>query len=751
MGGLTSIHKNEDSELHKEAGEGSLENNLKHLITDEAYSQLSQKFPNIVSLIVGVNIIEKIDDNTTIGGAIVSNGEQKLVIPVIYTNGKVDATTFIYSEENDTMLALTKKIVGYIISSPEAIGGTVYKPSEDGVAFDIGDINKLFIPPKTYSPKIASSDGGLVFAVLEKVASVRDALIKKLEKDDFRTEFDNAYGDGASEHVMSIGLNKVADFKDYSEPKALFSLSDVSTSEWDNKQDASEEFSRNGFVISHGYHAQTKTLEKIASIDSRLREITGDSALESIDLGSPGVYYAYALKDLEPIEVIVADGIGGKSSPRVLSAPFSMSTAGVKEGNPVIGKRVSITESKLLKPFSALPKKNSRVALVFMSGNEIFGSEIMYLEDETIERGLGSTIIRKSFGYPITTFNIEKNSDASPVVLGSTIYVGDNNVRVVDMGPSKERKSPVRMRDLDAAHNGNGDIVKVAFDGAEYFYNHNVYSRKTIVNELLGEGYDKSSIYALMKTAGENGSAEFAALSAKLDILGTIVTNLAGKIQVQQDSLDQINMAADQATAVEQSVTPSQAMPAQEQAAIPAPQAPQNGTMMPDPNSGIPTQEQAAQQQASQQQTVAADQQMLGQNPPIPGSEALPPQGAPTEQEQPGLVDGMNTALDPQILATLAELKNSQAMDAGVVSMLANSEAIGDIVQDYRGDILNGASAIGRILLNLMTKKNDMIKDLGDKKYNQIVKTLRVIFVKTSDLYVDIVKMELESNGKMAN
>ncbi len=50
-----------------------------------------------------------------------------------------------------------------------------------------------------------------------------------------------------------------------------------------------------------------------------------------------------------------------------------------------------------------------------------------------------------------------------------------------------------------------------------------------------------------------------------------------------------------------------------------------------------------------------------------------------------------------------------------------------------------------------MTKKNDMIKDLGDKKYNQIVKTLRVIFVKTSDLYVDIVKMELESNGKMAN
>ncbi len=108
MGGLANV-KPDNIDIEKTAAEGSLENNMKQLITDEAYSQLSQKFPSLVPMIVGVNIMEMIDNTSAIGAAIISNGDSRLIVPIVYVNGNVDATTFIYSEEHDTMLALTKK------------------------------------------------------------------------------------------------------------------------------------------------------------------------------------------------------------------------------------------------------------------------------------------------------------------------------------------------------------------------------------------------------------------------------------------------------------------------------------------------------------------------------------------------------------------------------------------------------------------------------------------------------------------
>lgn len=751
MGGLSSVDR-KNSSLRKEAGEGSLENNIKHLITDEAYNQLSSKFPNLVTFIVGINIIEKIDDKTIIGGAVLSNGEQKLIVPVVYVNGIVDATTFIYSEDNDTLLALTKKVVSYILLPDKSIDGTSYKPSGSDISFDFGDINKLFVPPKTYNPKIASGDGGMVFAVLEKVSSVRDALIEKLSSKEMRDRFDEAYGAGASEHVMNMGLNKVASMKDDTPPEAIFSLEKIASSSWEHKEEAAREFAKNGFVISHGYHAQDKMLQKTSSVGTRLEEITGNETLESISASNPGVYYVYSLKDLKPIEIVISKSGINECNTHILGEPFGYDRSDLDDGNPVVGTRINISDSKLLKPFSYLPeiKNNTTISMVFIKNGEIFNSSTFILEDKNIIKGLGSTIIKINFGNQFTAVNIEEHSDASPVILGRTLYVGDRNVRIFKNDYNYNQEIPVRMRDLDYAYNDSHDIVKIAFDGAEYRYNHKSFSKEGLVGQLLNEGFDKNSIYSLVKTATDKGSAEYAALNAKLDILATVVTNLAGQIQAQQKP-EKITATQGLSTAAPQNAS-TESAPAENANTA---QNVKNGdgsqraavtdesTMMPDTRSGMPTPQQEAQMQAQRQQDTAADQQLLAQT-PQPGVQQ-------DDAQQGSSIDGMNPSLDPQILKSLSELKDSKVMDVGVVSMLANSEAVGSVMQEYRGDILNGASAVGKILMNMMVRKNDVIKDLGEKKYSQTVKMLKIVFTKTSDLYVDIVKMELEDSGKMVD
>jgi hypothetical protein len=342
----------------------------------------------------------------------------------------------------------------------------------------------------------------------------------------------------------------------------------------------------------------------------------------------------------------------------------------------------------------------------------------------------------------------------------------------------------------------------VAYDGVEFNYNHHVYSKPALVTKLVDEGYDKNSIYSLIKTAASNGNAEMIAVNAKLDMLASLITNLSGQVQAQQAAMQHLGLslapqlagdvsAADQslegsgAVGMEQGMSPEeqaiaaqqamgaeqgqpspeelammqQQMSPEEQAALEAQAAQQvqpQGTMMPDQYSGMPSEEEMAAQQQMLQQQQLADQQLLGQQPqsdPMQQQammdQAMAGQGMP-QDGQGAVAEGMNTAIDPQVLSMLSQLKDSNIMDVGIISLLANNESISNIVEEYSGDILNGASATGRILLNAMTRKNQLVQDVGEKKYNQLVKNLRTVFVKMSDLYADILKLELESDGKMA-
>ncbi len=748
--------KDRNTFLYKEAGEGSMENNIKQLITDDAYTQISQKFPRLVPMILGINVMEIIDKDNAIGGAIVQIGGIRLVIPIVYNHGLVDATTFLYDEERDTMLALTKKVVDILMSPSESISGESFKPGIEQ-SFDAGNVNSMFVPPKTYNPKIASSGGGLLFAVMEHSNLLKEAMVENLTNGDFRDAFEQAYGRGAVEHVENMYIEKRAKFYDDSAPKALFSIEEIKNSDWIKKEAAAVEYGKNGYVISHGANAQPRSLVKVASVGDSLKKITGSDALEGIPAHTQGIFSIYSIHDLKPINILRIQNLNSRASSIMsMGDNVDIPIDGNIDGNPVIGKQLNVSDASFLKPLSSLTSSSPRAVVVILKDGEVFGGVSILPGEDTINRSLGGITISSPFSK-ISVMRIAKNSNSSPVILGSTIYVGDENVRVV-YRENNRREEPVRMQDLPGKFDQKGEMIKVAFDGVEYTYGGSTYSRPSLVNAMIDEGFDKNSIYNLVKMASSNGSAELVAVNAKLDMLTSMLMNLAGQVQAQGLAQTQPPMAEEQPVDQGQAQGLAQAQPPEVQPGM-------EGTAMQDPYSGMPSEQQMAEQDQAMQGQASQDQQLLQQAPPAPmdqyaaeGTMAPPGQdpaaiqqeGQQGEQQQQPLQDGMNTAIDPSVLATLAELKDSNVMDVGLISMIAGNDTMNQVMNEYKGNILEGASSVGRILLNAIVKKDEISSEVGEKKYKQLEKNLRTIFIKMSDLYADIMKMGLESDGQVA-
>ncbi len=743
-----SLAKKESSGvLFKDAGEGSMENNIKQLITEEAYTQISTKFPKLVPMILGVSVMEITDKDNAIGGAVIHVGGTRLTIPIIYHKGKVDATTFLYDEKQDTMLALTKKIISILTTPSSSIEGESFKPGLNH-PFDSGNINSIFVPPKTYNPKIASSNGGLLFAAMENSELLKTAMIRNLEDERFRSIFEDHYGAGSAAHIESMELEKVSSFYDDSAAQVLFSRREIEDSEWIRKEAAIAEFGKNGFVISHGANTQTKSLEKTSSVSTALKKIVGSEVLESIPANKQGVFTVYSLEDLKPIDVIIARQPGGGY---IYIGGIADELGGENlDGNPIIGSQKNISETSLLNPIDDIGSGEGGATIIVIDEGEIYcGLKISWGKDSITKSLGGLTIATAARGASVV--KIEKGSNASPILLGSTLYVGDKNVRI-----AKREEAPchrvIRMRDLERAHGQHEKMVKVAFDGAEYVINGSAHSRTSLVKKLTKEGFDKNSIYGLVKTAERQGSVELAEVNAKLDMLANLVMNLAGK--VESSGLAQAQAQPSMLAPAPEEQAPPQGL-AQAQAPQDQNQEPMMGTAMQDPNSGMPSQQQMAEQDQAMQNQATQDQQLLQQNqPPAPMDQyaaagANPPQAQQSEEAQMPLQDGMNTAIDPAVLATLAELKDSNVMDVGLISVMANNETMNQVMNEYKGDILAGASSVGRILLNALVKQDELSNDVGEKKYEQLVRNLRTIYIKISDLYADIMKMGLESDGQV--
>ncbi len=355
---MNGLGKNNNKYLEKEAGEGSLENNIKQLITDEAYSQISAKFPKLVPNIVGINIIEVIDNETAIGAAVLGVSGKKLLIPIVYSNGNVDAITFLYSEDDDMILALTKKVVSVIVSSSPMLEGGVPGKNE-GQNFDIGDIHKLFVPPKTFSPKTASETGGLLFAVLEQSDLLKTALAEKLKDPEYNKIFSEIYGEEATSFVSESALSKEASNLDETESIALFNMQEIMDSEWLEKKAAMKEFALNGFTISQGINTPKYSMEKTASVATKLKAITENESLTTIDGGRPGIYNVYRMGDLKPLTVVISKPLTASDigTPSIIYGPSNnIGNNGVTDGNGVIGNQKNISDVNIFKPFSTYKK-----------------------------------------------------------------------------------------------------------------------------------------------------------------------------------------------------------------------------------------------------------------------------------------------------------------------------------------------------------------------------------------------------------
>jgi hypothetical protein len=319
---------------------------------------------------------------------------------------------------------------------------------------------------------------------------------------------------------------------------------------------------------------------------------------------------------------------------------------------------------------------------------------------------------------------IFKNSDAQYKKVGNIIYVGDKNVAIVQHPDTINQKATSLLRDTNAELQSTGEIVKLAYDAGEYYYNGKNYSLPGIVDKLLKEGYDKYSVYEITKTAAENGEAAMAAVSAKLDMLSNMVMNLAGKVE----------MLSQQAQGLS-------SLPAQEP--IPQEAAPEQA---PQIDAGASADiAAAAQQSAAEPQGIYAAQEPQAVEQPAMEQEPVPGDVPPQPQD----TAGMNQNIDPMVLQTLAQLKDSKVMDIGVIGTLGIDEEMSTIVASYKDDILHGVSAMGRILFNMMVRREKLSEQYGDGKYKKLVSSLKNLFTKMSDLYVEITMMGFEANAQV--
>ena len=741
--------------LDKKAADVGLQNNIKQLITDEAYEQISNKFPRLVPRIVGIDILEMIDDKTAVGAAVIMTDAGRILVPIIYTNGIVDATTFLYNEEFDTMLALTKKTVKFITEDAPGIEGqAVSDTSIKNV--DPGNIRNLFIPPKTYSPKIASGTGGLLFAIAEQSPLVKTALAQKLTTDfKYRKVFADNYGKEAVDYIEKTA-KAYKDYmasKDTTPPDTAFSIQELSAKDWMEKNAAFDEFGKYGYVISQGKFYPSKSLEKIATNASRLKKILGSDTLETIPVNKPGAFIAFDAVSLDPVPLVIYKDDKGLpfvfskkeisfDDKEKLAASLSCNNSGdiynlSNKDDYIIGQRVNVFDAGAI-PLKLARKDRDRLKedinhILFLKDGEIISGKRVFSPD-----------IRETFSYIALNLGddtavIYKDSDMNYRKVGNIIYIGDAHVAILSKPDTFNRANAIKLltnNNIDTQ--STGEIVKVAYDAGDYYYNGSRYNLRGVVDALLKEGYDKYSIYTITKTAAENGEAAMAAVNAKLDMLSNMIMNLAGKIESVSSMVQGGQQPVEQPTMAQ--VESEQA--AQEQAQDPQVQQLDQGTAA---DIGY-----AANQGTFDGQGVYGPMQQQPQDAGLANVDAQQPVPGDVQPQQE-VPEGMNASIDPEVLQTLAQLKDSKVMDVGVLGTLGIDQEMSEIVASYRDDLLHGVSAIGRILFNMMVRREALSKQYGDGKYKKLVDSMKNIFIKTSDLYVEVTMMGVEANAQVGH
>ena len=294
--GLKSFER--ATELQKIAAASNVDKNIDALISKQAYEDIVAQHKILGSLILGIDIIERITDKTILAGAKLAIPGRNIIIPIVYSNGLIESTTFIYNQDTDIMLGLTKKIVEIITTDSGSIDGSAVSTG----GLDRGSIHKLFVPPRTFSPKIASV--GLLVRMMETSDLLKQAVYKKILTDwDFRNEIEQRY-EGITKFAQIGDANIKAEInsQDHTPPTIVWSRKEIFDSDWIEKQAAIREYSVYGYAVSEGKDFPSLSLRPVETTKEKIMSQTNANDIESFTTDNVGAFILYS-EDGESQEV----------------------------------------------------------------------------------------------------------------------------------------------------------------------------------------------------------------------------------------------------------------------------------------------------------------------------------------------------------------------------------------------------------------------------------------------------------------
>jgi len=719
MNGLSKLEKEHKNRLlRKVADEGISTSNTKHLITENAYSEIGSKFPDIVPYVSGVTIEPENEHGTTLGGVVFFVDKDKYISPVIYNKKEVVTGVMIYNEDFDTMLGMTPKLVKKLFSASTSLSGT---PTKQKIALDKGDIKKLFIPPKTFSPKVASSS--MFYKAIEnpliKEALAKESILNSAVKD-WMTE---NYGEQVVDISINHYLRKQAEEKrkDIANPTIASSIEDVNKLEWIHKEAAIKEIANYGVAISVGKDRQTKSIIPIETPQSIAKEILKVDALETI--GKIGFFKVLDTVDFKAKPIIVTNN------------GTIIHENGVKSsGINIIGTPCELKDINFLR----YPNRD----------NLCSNSKIIILKDKKLydviscgkpTYNMGSVTIDKISGERkgYNKITIMFNSDQEPLISLKTLYIGDSCVMVAEKGLWQEEFYPASVSDLEndifsKNYYESSNLVKVKKDTVgNFFFNGKKFNAPQLAQKLMNDGYSKLSVLTLLKTSSEKEDAKFIAIEKKVDNLANMIQNLSGVIAQQQSvqvSPGMANQEAQQQQQQQQQQSQQQDQQDQQQQAQQDQQQPEIGGFI-DNASGFSPEQQQSQDAIDQQADLQREQEAQQQQQLAEEQKAF---------QQDLIQNGINPRMSPEVLKTVASLKDSSVMDVSALTVLAQSSNIATVLSELIPEFQSGVSALGRILFNIQARENEVIEAIGEKEYKKLLISMKTMLFKSTDTLIDI-------------
>ena len=528
--------------LYKKADDNDDNNDtILELINQEVFAQLSKKYSELIPYIIGFKEVEKIDDGTILTSTIVSNGEEKLIIPAIYALGKVDATSYIYKPDVDIIFALTKKVINMLFRKNKDLGIA----SSEVKTLDSGNIRRLFVPPKTWSPKIASSS--VLPTLIETQPVIKTLLLEKIATDTiFRNFFEKAYP------YMAEHLEKEAqEFAVFQKVPSVIasSLDEIKYSESVlNKEAAVQEYVNNGLYIQHGKALPTKSLVKVASAAETIDNLLDGQEAQVI--GKNAGCFRVVTSRLTLEHVLVLPIYGTKHSKFELLDTYGEANNrfATKDYIGIPDDNCSAIQMKLIPvtPETVLANVPD-IKFVFFKHNKILGflpikspNSLLNKAKFVFDKG-DAVIINLPYNFAgLEKIVINKNSDQSPLQVGKMLLIGDKNIKIytgkIDSDSLMDYSEYSARSILDT--NRNTEIIKVTHNNGYISLNGNLMTKHDAAERLLKEGFDKYSIYSLLKEAKDNGQAEAKAISAKIDVLTNLITTTLGEVKKLEGRFD---------------------------------------------------------------------------------------------------------------------------------------------------------------------------------------------------------------------